>query len=171
MQSNWRKKQLGDRPGRHARRGLPRRGALQNESRVVEVEFHRAGEVRVARARRGQRAASIVLRRKILDREGFLPVGPIAVFNAQCDRRADGLTMANPGQGFDAILLDFLSAASPVAELPAMQLPLNEFEIYRHTRGHAADPRNQRLTVRLPRTDKAKHGRRRILSDPARRVK
>jgi hypothetical protein len=137
----------------------------------MEVEFHRASQVCMAWTRGSQGAASIVLVRNVLNRKSFLPIGPIPVFDAQSDRRADGLPMANPGKGLDAILFDLLSAASPVAELPAMQLALNEFKINGHTRRHAADPRNQRLTVRLTRSDKAKHGRRRILSDPARRVK
>ena len=137
----------------------------------MEVEFHRAGQVRVARARRCERAARVLFARKILNRQGFLPVGPIPVFDAQGDRSANRLPVPNPCQRLDAVLFDFLAPAAAVSQLPPVQFHLHKLEVNGHTRGQAADPRNQRLTVRLTRSNKAKHGRLRILSDQARRVK
>src|SRR5690242_21201207 len=79
--------------------------------------------------------------------------------------------MAYAGKRLDAIFLDFLTPATSVAQLPAVQLPVNELKINGHTRGKAADPGNQRLSVRFTRSDKPQHRRLCILSDPARRVK
>ncbi len=122
-------------------------------------------------ARSGERAPRIFRAGHILDGHGLFPVGPVAIFDAQGDRSADRLAVADAGQRFDAVFFDLLAAAAPVAELPPVQLPLQEIKIDRHTRRHAADPCDQRLTVRLSRCDEAKHRRQRILSDPARRVK
>ncbi len=162
---------FGNRAGCHARGRLPRRRALQNISRIVEIEFHRAGQIRVARARRGQVSLGALGFGKFFNRKRLFPVGPVAIIDTQGDRRADGLPMPHAGQEFDAIFFDFLASPAAIAELAPVQFPLHEFKIDGHTRGHAADPSNQRLTVRFPRSDKAKHGRLDILSDPARRVK
>ena len=163
--------QLGNRARCHARGGFPRRRALQDVPRIMEIEFHGAGQVRVARARRGQTALGAFGVRKLFNGERLFPVGPVAILDAQGDGRADGLPVPHAGQEFDAVLFDFLAPAAAIAQLPPVQFPLHEFKVNGHTRGHAADPCNQRLTVRFPRSDKAKHGRLDILSDPARRVK
>jgi hypothetical protein len=100
----------------------------------VEIEFHRASQVRVTWARRGQRAR-FFRSGDILHRQRLLPIRPILVIEAQSNRRADRLPMSNAGQSFDSVLFDFLAPASPIAELPAMQFPMDEFEVNRHTRG------------------------------------
>ena len=162
---------FGNRACCHTRGGLPRRRALQNVPRIMEIEFHGAGQIRVARARRGQPALGAFGVRKLFNRERLFPVGPVTILDPQSDGRTDGLPVAHAGQKFDAIFFDFLAPAAAVAQLPPVEFPLHEFEVNGHTRGHAADPSNQRLTVRFPRSNKAKHGRLDILSDPARRVK
>ena len=99
----------------------------------MKIEFQRAGKIGVAGSRRGQRAARCAVLGAVFDGHGAFPVGPVAIFDAQGDRRADGLPVADAGQRLDVVFLDFLPAAAPVAQLPAVQFAIDEIEVHAQT--------------------------------------
>ncbi len=86
----------------------------------MKSKFKRARQVGVTRTRRRQRPALIPVFRTILDGQRMLPVGPIAIFDAQRHRCADGVAVADTGKSFGVVLLDFLAATAAEAELAAM---------------------------------------------------
>src|SRR5215469_952230 len=79
----------------------------------------------------------------------LFPVGPVAVLDAQCDRCADGLAVANAGKNLGSILLDFLAATASVTQLAAVQLGVDELEVDGKLRGKAGKVREKRLSVRF----------------------
>ena len=109
------------RSGGHARGCFARGGALEDVARVVKIEFLRAGQIRVAGARRGQVALRVFRAFAILDRQRLLPILPVAIFDAQRDGRADRLSVAHAGENVRLIFFDALAPAAPVSQLPAVQ--------------------------------------------------
>jgi len=66
----------------------------------------------------------------ILHGHGPFPIGPVAIFDAQSDRRTDGLSVADAGKGLGAVFLDFLSPAASITQLAPVQFAVDEFEIH-----------------------------------------
>ena len=95
----------------------------------MKIEFQSAGKIGMAGAGSRQDAARLINAGKIFDGKRFLPVGPVAVFDAQRDGSADGLPVADSGKRLDAILLNLLTAAAAVSKLPAVQFVLHKIEI------------------------------------------
>ncbi len=151
--------QLCERSGSYAGGRFASRSALEDVARVVKIKFLRAGEVGVARAR--GRKLLIVAGEvwRVLDGKGFLPIGPVAVFDAQRDGRADGFAVAHAGKDFGAVFLDFLAAAAAVAELAAVQFVIDEVEVHGQGRRQAGKEGEERLSVGFTGSVEAKHGR------------
>ena len=95
--------------------------------------------------------------RRVLDGESFLPVGPVAVFDAQRHGSADGFAVANPGEDVRAVLFDFLAAAASVAELAAMELVIDEVYVDRKRGRQPGNEGQQGLSVRFTGSVKAQH--------------
>ena len=148
---------FAERAGGHARRCFARRSALENVARIVKIEFLRSGQVRVAGPRRRQPPLGVVRALGVLHRQRFFPVFPVAIFDAQRDRRADGFPVAHAGEKVGLILFDALAPAAPVSQLPAVQLAPDEFQIHGNSRGQPGNPGDQRLPVRLSSSDKSQH--------------
>jgi len=94
----------------------------------------------------------------VLDGQSFLPVGPVAIFDAQGYRSADSFAVAHPGEDFGAVFLDFLAAAATVAELAAMEFVIDEINIDGKGSGQTGDEGEERLSVRFTGSVEAKHG-------------
>ena len=60
-----------------------------------------------------------------LGAHALLPVGPVAVLDAQRDRRAERVAMADAGKHLDGVALDLHAAAAPIAALAPPQLLVN----------------------------------------------
>src|SRR5208282_3357319 len=127
----------------------------------------------MARARRRQVALRILRAFAILDRQRPLPILPIAVFDAQRDRRPDRLAVAHAGEEVRLVLFDPLAPAAAVSELTAVQLAPDEIQVHRHAGGKPGNPGHQGLAVRLSGGDESQHvqwrigigNKRRILPD------
>src|SRR5690348_16855717 len=124
--------ELRESSGGHARSGLASRGTLEDIASIVKIEFLRARQIGVTGT--GSQKFSFVVRRVggSFDWQYLFPVSPVAVFDAQGDGCADGLSVAHAGKYICAIFFDFLPAATPVAELPAVQFVIDEAQIHRH---------------------------------------
>ena len=149
--------QLRQRAGSHARRRLARRGALEHVARIVEIELLCAGQVGVAGPRRGQPALRVLGAFAILDRQRLLPIFPVAVFDAQRDRRADRFPVAHAREEFRLILLDSLASAAAISQLAAVQLAPDEIQVHRHARRQPGNPGDERLPVRLSGGNESQH--------------
>ncbi len=151
--------QLCERSGSYAGGRFASRSAFEDVARVVKIKFLRAGEVGVARARGHQLLIVAVEVWRVLDGKGFLPIGPVAVFDAQRDGRADGFAVAHAGKDFGAVFFDFLTAAAAVAELAAVQFVIDEVEVHGQGRRQAGKEGEERLSVRFTGSVEAKHSR------------
>src|SRR5262249_9054528 len=90
--------------------------ALEDVTGIVKIEFLGAGEVGMA----GTRREELLLRSVVLggfDRENFLPIGPVAIFDAQGNGGTNGSAVTDASEDVGTILFDFLAAAAAVAEL------------------------------------------------------
>ena len=92
-----------------------------------------------------------------LDSQNLLPILPVTVFNTQRDRRADGLSVANACEDFGAVFLYLLPPAPAIAQLTAMQIAVDEFDIDWQSCRQARQERQQRLSVRFSRGVEMKH--------------
>src|SRR5712692_1966029 len=151
--------QLCQRSGSYAGGGFAGGSTLEDVTGVVKIKFLRAGEVGMTRARSHELLVVAGEVWGVLDGEGFLPIGPVAVFDAQRDGRADGFAVAHAGKDFGAVFLDFLTAAAAVAELAAVQFVIDEIEIDRQGSRQAGDEGEERLSVGFTGGVEAKHGR------------
>ena len=108
-----------DRARCHASGGLTCAGTLQHRPHVVESILDRPSQVGVAWTKPRD-----PLSRPFdgLDRHFLLPVFPVLVPNQQGDRTPQREAMADSGQDFRMILLDFHPAAAAVPELTAVKL-------------------------------------------------
>ncbi len=91
---------FGNSAGRHSRGGFAGGGALEHVARIVKIEFLRAGQIGVARARRREAALRVFRAFAIFDRQRLFPVLPVAIFQAHRDGRADGLAVAHAGEEY-----------------------------------------------------------------------
>jgi hypothetical protein len=106
------------------------------------LNFSAPRQIRVPRARRGQRTLRILGPFGVFHRQRFFPILPVAILDAQRDRSADRFSVAHACENFRLVLFDPLPRSAPVTQLSSVQLALNEFLIYRHARRHPGDPRH-----------------------------
>ena len=99
----------------------------------------------------------IIFRR--LHRKNLFPIRPVAILDSQGNRSADGFSVAHAGKNLRLVFLDFLSPPAAVAELPAVQLVIDELHINGQLRGQAGNKRQQRLPVRFAGGAKFQHCR------------
>ena len=99
------------------------------------------------------------LRRRLwrLVAHAILPVGPVAVLDAQRDRRAERVPMPDARKYLDGVALDLHPSAASVAALPPPQLLVNRRLREGHTCRNALDDSGETWPVRLTRREKAKH--------------
>jgi hypothetical protein len=95
----------------------------------MKIEFLRTRKIGVAGARSDEFFGGGIVLGIVGDGENFFPVGPIAIFDAQGDGRADGLAVADSGENVSAVFFNFLATTASVAELAAVQLAIDEFEV------------------------------------------
>jgi hypothetical protein len=124
----------------------------------VIVEFLRAGQIGVARTR-GDKFLRAGIVFSGFDRKDFFPIGPIAIFDAQGDRSANGLAVAHTSKNLSVVFFDSLAPSAPVAELTAVQLVVDELEIDGELRGETGDKGKQSLPVRFASSIKFQHPR------------
>src|SRR6516164_965220 len=144
-------------PGCDPRSGLPRRSPLQHVTRIMKIEFLRAGKIRMTRSRRYELSRFRLRSRRSLNGKYLFPVRPVPILDSQRDRRANRLPLPHSGENVRAIFLDFLPPAAPVAELPPLQLVIDKLDSNLQSRRETRHKRQQRLTVRLTRGIEAKH--------------
>src|SRR5262249_19151851 len=139
-----------------ARNGIARARAFENVAYVGMVVFEDAVQVRVARARLGDGDRFVA----VLRRGGHLlgPVLPVAVLDAERNRRPERLTPADAGADRRLVLLDQHPASAAVALLPAPEVVIDPGEVDREARGHAIDDRRETRPVRFSRGKIPQHG-------------
>jgi hypothetical protein len=96
-----------------------------------EAKFSRTGKIGVTGTRRDE---FFFLRgelrfRGVFHGQEFFPVGPIAIFNAHSDGRANGLPVTHAGENVGAVFFYFLAAAASVAELAAVQFVIDNIDV------------------------------------------
>jgi hypothetical protein len=148
---------LGESAGRYARGGFASGSTLQYISRIMEIEFLRTREIGVARARGGELARRCFGRIGCFHRQNLFPIGPVAIFDAQRNGRADGLSVTHSGKNVGAVFLDLLPAAAAVAKLAAVEFVIDEFQVHRQTGRQSRQERKKRLSVRFSCTIEMKH--------------
>ncbi len=161
---------LGERSCRDASGSFTGRSAFEDVTGIVKIKLLRTGQVGVSGTRREQFFCGGIVLGIGFDGEDFSPVGPIAIFDTECDRRADGLSMADTGKNVGAVLFDFLAAATTVAELTAVEFAVNEVEVDGESGGQAGQKGEKGLAVRFTRGVETKHGAR-VLKIESRKVK
>src|SRR4029077_13771452 len=149
--------QLGKGSSSDAGGGFAPGSALQDVARVVKIKFLRAGEVRVTGTRGKEFFCGRIIYRGVFHRKDFFPVGPVAVFDPECDGSADGLAVATPGEDVGSVLFDFLTAAAAVAELAAAEFVVDEVQVDRKRRGQPGNEGQQSLSVRFTGRVEAQH--------------
>jgi hypothetical protein len=141
----------------HPRRRFPCRSSFQHIPGIVKIKFLRTRQIRMTRSRCGQLFLLALQPFGIFDRQDFFPVRPIAILDAQCDGRANGLPVPYARKNLGAIFLNLLPPAAPVTQLPPVQLVVDELHINRQRSRQPRDKRQQRLPVRFPRSVKTQH--------------
>ena len=131
---------LGEGAGRHPRRGLARRGALEHVAQVAAQVLDAAGEVGVARAAaRCSRRSSACAR---VDRRGVhhaLPVRVVAVGDPQRDGEPSVSPPRTPPRTSTASCLDLHAPAAAVAVLAAAQVAGEQLEVDAQPGGQALE--------------------------------
>src|SRR5262249_47721226 len=106
-----------------------RRSTLQNVTRIMKIELLRTGKVCMSGAWRDEFLLLAFKPFGIFHGQSLFPVGPVAIFDAKRDRRANRLAMSYAGENLRAVPLDLLAAPAPVAQLPAVQLVIDEIDV------------------------------------------
>src|SRR5581483_3786924 len=96
----------------HAGGGFARAGALDHLAHVVLPIFERAGKVGVSGPHTCDWLRRLGWR---LLAHAILPVGPVAILDAQRDRRAERVAVAHAGEHLGGVVLDLHASAAPVA--------------------------------------------------------
>ena len=78
---------------------------------------------------------------------GTGPVFPIAIFDLNGNRRANGLAMAHPGEQVGPVLLNVHAAAPAEALLPPPKLPVDEVHIDVQARRQSRNKGDKALAV------------------------
>jgi hypothetical protein len=115
---------LGDRSDGDAGGGFAGGGAFENVAGFGEVVLQGSGEVGVAGA--GRRDALVFRGIAFADRQRFLPVFPVAVFELDGNGRSDGHAVAYAGKNVGGVALDLHAAAAAVALLATPEFPVEE---------------------------------------------
>ena len=156
LRAEFAQKQFCKGARRHACRGFAGGGSLQNIARIVVVEFLRPRKIGMAGARCHELAHARIFFRG-LHRQHLLPIDPVAIFNPQGNGRPNSLPVANSGKHIGSVLFDLLPPAASITKLAAAQLVIDKLHVNGELRGQPGNKRQQRLTVRLTRGEKAKH--------------
>ena len=147
---------LGQAAGGHSRGRLACAGALEHVAHVLEAVLLHPGEVGVTGARQ------VHLGHLGLDRPGvhpLLPVGVVAVDDAQGDGAAERAAVAHAGGDLGAVLLDLHTPAAAMAELATGEVGVDVLGTQLEAGRQALDDRGQPWTVGLAGGDEAKrHG-------------
>src|SRR5438067_2123288 len=149
-----RQQALGHAGHGHARGRLAGAGALQHVADVTMAVLHGAGEIGMS----GPRPRHFLLRRARLghrDTHRRLPVLPVAVGDAQRDRRAEGGAPADAGQDVDLIALDLHAPTAAVAALAAGEVAVDVGLSQRQAGRDTVDDGDQCLTVGFARGEEA----------------
>ena len=125
--------QLGDGAGGDPRGRLAGRCPLEHIAGVGKIVLERAGKVGVAGPRRGHGLVLCGIAGS--DGQDLGPVLPVAVFDFDGNRRADGLAVAHAGEDVGGIGLDAHAAAAAVALLATPKLAVDEFLVDRTPAG------------------------------------
>src|SRR5215469_1817176 len=125
----------------------------------MKIELKCTRQVRMSRARRRETPLRIFRALSVFDRKRFLPRFPVAIFDADSDGGPYCFPMPNARQEIGLILFDFLPSASPVTELPAMQLPIHKLGVNGYASRKSGDPADERLSVRFACREKSQHVR------------
>jgi hypothetical protein len=129
--------ELSQRTHRYARGGFACRSTFKDVPRVVEVKLQRPGQIGVAGTRRSEPPLSVLPALDLFDRKRTLPIFPVAIFDAQSDRRANCLAMPDAGEKFSLVFFYALPAAAAIAELATVEFAADELQIDGHTCGKA----------------------------------
>src|SRR6185369_4501294 len=123
---------LCERATRDTRGGFSRRRPFEDVAQIANVILQAARKICMAGTRAFQTARLFGRNFARLRRHDVSPVGPIFVFDQECERRAEGETMSDAAQYLSVIALDLHAAAAAIAELAAAQLVIDQFLIDRH---------------------------------------
>ena len=156
---NSQEEQFGEGASRHASGRLARRSPLEDVTSIVKIKLLCAGKVGMAGTRGGEVALGVLGAFAILDGQGLFPIFPVAVLDAQGNRCANGLAMANACEDVSLVLFDALTAAAAKSQLTAVQLSANEIQIDGNTSREPGDPSDQRLSVGLTGRYESQHDR------------
>ncbi len=107
----WRRSSLAKAPAATREVLFAGGGALKNVTRVGEVIFERAGEIGVARTRRGY--GLMLSRIAGFDGQLLFPVLPVAVNDLDGDGRADGFAVAHTAEDMDLSVSIFMRPPRP----------------------------------------------------------
>ena len=127
---------------RHTRCGLARRRALEHWTRRIKAVLDHAREIRMARARAGQRRSSPgrhgLRHLRVLQVHGLGghdggPLRPFSVTDLDGNRTANRRSVHHAGEQGELIGLKLHAGAAPVAETAAGQLMGNLFFTHRQT--------------------------------------
>ena len=146
-----REQRLRDRAGRDDHRRVPRARALERVARVVVPVLHDAGEVGVAGPRQRDRLLALA-GRLALGRPGAHPPRPVlvvAVADDERQRRPERPPVPQAGEHLDAVLLDLLARAAPVALLPPREVGVDRVAVELEPGGQPGHDRDERGPVRL----------------------
>ena len=116
LNAQWLQEQFGHCARRNTRGRFTGGSSLQNIARIGEIVLERARKVGVAGPRGSY--GFVLFRVTCSYRQSLGPVFPIAIFDPDGNRRADGLAMADPGEEVGPVLLDAHAAATAEALLP-----------------------------------------------------
>ena len=94
-----------------------------------------------------------------IDRQGFLPVLPVPIFELDRNRGADRLALANSRQNMRGVALNFHAAAAAVSLLTAPQVAIHEGLVHFQAGRQARKESDQRLAMRLPGGEVTEHKR------------
>src|ERR1700690_281883 len=89
----------------------------------MKIKFQRPGKIRMTRPWRGQSFARVLSPIHILNRQRFLPIGPVAILDAYRDRSADRSPVPDSGQHIRPIFLDALPPPPSPPRPPAPLRP------------------------------------------------
>ena len=97
------------------------------------------------------------LRHLRLDVHRLLPIDPVAIADEHGDGCAGRPPVTDACDDFGAVTLDRHAAAASVAALPPAELRVQRIDVELKSRGHAVQGHDERLAMRLARSEKSEH--------------
>src|SRR5579864_1900312 len=91
------------------------------------------------------------------DRQRFLPIFPIFVFEQNCDRGTDRDAMVHARENVRLVRLDLHAPAATITLLPSPKVAIEKFLIHGQTRRQTRQEGNQGFTMGLPGCEVAQH--------------